>query len=165
LLKPDNSATDGIGLEIPRQAAGAAPACRHQHVTGRMTMPTAPIDTIRNFYAALAAGDAASALGLMSADIEWLAMWSYKANRPGPQGVAEGVFVPLQRDWKTFEIVPSEYLAEGDGVLSIGRFRGVHGATGKSADAGYAHLWTVRDGRITRFRQFIDTLAIAQAGQ
>jgi ketosteroid isomerase-like protein len=51
-----------------------------------------------------------------------------------------------------------------DVVLSIGRFRGVHAATGKSVDAAYAHLWTVRDGQITRFRQFIDTLAIVQAG-
>jgi ketosteroid isomerase-like protein len=74
-------------------------------------------------------------------------------------------FVPLQKEWETFEIVPSEYLVEEDAVLSIGRFRGVHGATGKSVDAAYAHLWTVRDGQITRFRQFIDTLAIAQAGR
>ncbi len=127
-------------------------------------MPTAPIETIRSFYAALAAGDAASALGLMSADIEWVAMWPYKARGPGPQSVAEGVFVPLQRDWERFEIIPSEYLVEAEAVLSIGRFRGVHGATAKSVDAAYAHLWTVRDGQITRFRQFIDTLAIAQAG-
>jgi len=129
-----------------------------------MTMPKAPIDTIRTFYSALAVGDAASALGLMSADIEWVAMWPYKASGPGPQNVAEGVFVPLQKDWERFEIVPSEYLAEEDAVLSIGRFRGVHGATGKSVDAAYAHLWTVRDGQITRFRQFIDTLAIGLAG-
>lgn len=127
-------------------------------------MPTAPIDTIRSFYSALAAGDAASALGLMSADIEWVAMWPYKASGPGPRNVAEGVFVPLQKDWERFAIVPTEYLVEDDAVLSIGRFQGVHGATGKSVDAGYAHLWTVRDGQITRFRQFIDTLAIAQAG-
>jgi len=129
-----------------------------------MTMPKAPIETIRNFYSALAAGDAGSALGLMSADIEWVAMWPYKASSPGPQNVAEGVFVPLQKDWETFEIVPSEYLVEQDAVLSIGRFRGVHRATGKSVNAAYAHLWTVHDGQITRFRQFIDTLAIAQAG-
>ncbi len=127
-------------------------------------MQKAPIETIRSFYSALAAGDAASALGLMSADIEWVAMWPYKASGPGPQNVAEGVFVPLQKDWETFQIVPSEYLVDGDAVLSIGRFQGVHGATGKSVGAGYAHLWTVRDGQITRFRQFIDTLAIAQAG-
>jgi ketosteroid isomerase-like protein len=129
-----------------------------------MNMPRTPIEIIRSFYSALAAGDAASALGLMSADIEWVAMWPYKASGPGPQNVAEGVFIPLQKDWDRFEIVPSEYLVEEDSVLSIGRFRGVHGATGKSVDAAYAHLWTVRDGQITRFRQFIDTLAIAQAG-
>lgn len=127
-------------------------------------MPKAPIETIRGFYAALAAGDAASALGRMSADIEWVSMWPYKASGPGPQSVAEGVFVPLQNDWETFETIPSEYVVEEDAVLSVGRFRGVHGATGKSVDAAYAHLWTVRDGQITRFRQYIDTLAIAQAG-
>ena len=29
----------------------------------------------------------------------------------------------------------------------------------------YAHVWTVKDGKITRFRQYIDTLAIAEARQ
>jgi ketosteroid isomerase-like protein len=129
-----------------------------------MNMPDAPIEVIRGFYAALAAGDAASALGLMSADIEWAAMWAYKASGPGPGGVAAGVFGPLQKEWERFEIVPSDYVVEAGMVVSVGRFRGVHGATGKSVDVGYAHVWTVRDGRIARFRQFIDTLAIAQAG-
>ncbi len=127
-------------------------------------MAKAPIDTIRSFYSALSAGDGAAALALMSADIEWVAMWPYRASGPGPQNVAEGVFIPLQKDWETFEIVPSEYVIEENAVLSVGRFRGVHGTTGKPVDAAYAHLWTVRDGQITRFRQFIDTLAIAQAG-
>jgi len=39
----------------------------------------------------------------------------------------------------------------------------VHGTTGKMSNARYAHVWTVRDGKITRFRQYIDTLAIAEA--
>jgi ketosteroid isomerase-like protein len=122
-----------------------------------------PLDTVVAFYAALGAGDAMSALGLMSRDIEWLAMWPYRPDRRGPQKVAEGVFMKLRQDWHAFKIEPSEYVAEGDAVLSVGRFTGVHGSTGKSVDAGYAHLWTVRDGQITRFRQYIDTLAIAQA--
>ena len=42
-------------------------------------------------------------------------------------------------------------------------FKGAHGATGKACEARYAHIWTVSDGRITTFRQYIDTLAIAQA--
>ena len=48
-------------------------------------------------------------------------------------------------------------------MVSLGDFKGVHGATGKTCEARYAHAWTVRDGRITTFRQYIDTLAIAQA--
>ncbi len=127
-------------------------------------MAKGPIDIIRSFYSALSAGDVAAALALMAADIEWVAMWPYRASGPGPQNVAAGVFIPLQKDWETFEIVPSEYIVQENAVLSIGRFRGVHGTTGQSADTVCAHLWTVRDGQITRFRQFIDTLAIAQAG-
>ncbi|WP_219607435.1 nuclear transport factor 2 family protein [Burkholderia gladioli] len=51
----------------------------------------------------------------------------------------------------------------GETVVSIGRFVGTHGTTGKTADAGYAHVWTVRSGRIARFRQYIDTKAVADA--
>ena len=47
--------------------------------------------------------------------------------------------------------------------MSLRDFKGVHGATGKSCEARYAHVWTVSDGRITTFRQNIDTLAVAQA--
>jgi hypothetical protein len=39
---------------------------------------------------------------------------------------------------------PGEFNADGKTVVSLGRFTGVHGATGKSAEAGYAHVWTVR---------------------
>ena len=42
-------------------------------------------------------------------------------------------------------------------------FRGVHGATVKTFEARYAHVWTVPNGKIITFRQYIDTLAIAQA--
>ena len=40
-----------------------------------------PADTIRDFYAKLAAGDASGALGLMASDIEWITMWHYKVER------------------------------------------------------------------------------------
>jgi len=103
------------------------------------------------------------ALSLMSDDIEWITMWHYKVAGSGPDKVAEGVLVPLMKEWKSFKLTPTEFIAEGDSVVSLGRFVGVHNATGKAADARYAHAWTVKDGRITRFRQYIDTLAVAEA--
>lgn len=122
-----------------------------------------PTDIIRSFYAKLNVGDAAGALALMAADIEWITMWHYKVDGRGPERVAEGLFEPLMAEWTSFVLEPTDFIADGDTVVSLGRFTGVHGTTGKHADAGYAHVWTVSDGKITRFRQYIDTLAIAES--
>jgi ketosteroid isomerase-like protein len=124
---------------------------------------TSPTDLVRSFYTLLKEGDAAGALGLMAPDIEWLTMWRYKVEGRGPERVAEGVFKPLMAEWSSFALEPSEFIAEGDTVVSLGSFIGVHGATGKRTEAGYAHVWTVINGKISRFRQFIDTLSIAEA--
>lgn len=122
-----------------------------------------PIDTIRAFYAALSAGDAPAALALMADDIEWTTMWHYKVDGLGPHKVAQGLLMPLMAEWSSFALTPSDYLADGDSVVSLGRFTGRHGTSGKSVDAAYAHVWDLSDGRIKRFRQYIDTLAVAEA--
>jgi ketosteroid isomerase-like protein len=66
-------------------------------------------------------------------------------------------------EWSTFALVAEKFVAEGDAVVSLGRFTGVHSVSGKPVDAAYAHLWEIRGGRIQRFRQYIDTLAVAVA--
>lgn len=124
---------------------------------------TTPTEIVRSFYGKLERGDAAGALGLMAPDIEWITMWHYKVRGRGPERVAEDLFKPLMAEWSSFTFVPSEFVTDGDTVVSLGRFNGVHGVTGKHAEAGYAHAWAVRDGKIARFRQYIDTLAIAEA--
>jgi hypothetical protein len=126
-------------------------------------MTPTPIDIIRAFYDRLAVGDASGALGLMAPDIEWITMWHYKIEGRGPAAVAEGLFKPLTAEWTSFSLVPSAFIVEGETVVSLGDFEGVHSATGKAAKARYAHVWTVKDGEIARFRQYIDTLAVAEA--
>jgi ketosteroid isomerase-like protein len=127
-----------------------------------MTIAT---DIVRAFYAALGRGDAASALGLMAEDIAWHTMWHYKVKGRGPQKVAEGLLAPLMAEWSSFALIPSAYITEGNMVVSLGSFTGVHGGSGKSVDAAYAHVWDVANGKIQRFRQYIDTLAVAAARQ
>ena len=126
-------------------------------------MPTTATDIVRSFYAALAAGNTASALGLMADDIEWIAMWPYRATGRGPQHVATGVLIPLLAEWREVHMQPAEFVAEGDSVVSIGRFTGIHAGTGQDVDAGFAHVWTVHNGKLARFRQYIDTLAVDRA--
>ena len=124
---------------------------------------TTPTDVVRSFYDKLKAGDAPGALGLMAPDIEWITMWHYKVRGRGPERVAEDLFKPLVAEWSSFALVPTEFIADGETVVSLGDFTGVHGATGKKPEARYAHVWTIKDGKITRFRQYIDTLAVAEA--
>lgn len=124
---------------------------------------TEPVEIVRSFYEKLKAGDAPGALALMAPDIEWITMWHYQVNGRGPERVAEGLFKPLVAEWTSFALVPSEFITDGDTVVSLGDFTGVHGTTGKHATARYAHVWTVKDGLVTRFRQYIDTLAVAEA--
>ena len=124
---------------------------------------TTPVEVVRSFYDKLKVGDAPGALALMAHDIEWITMWHYKVNGRGPEHVAEGLFKPLTAEWSTFALSPTEFIVDGDTVVSLGRFTGVHGTTGKQAEADYAHVWTMKDGKITRFRQYIDTLAVAEA--
>jgi ketosteroid isomerase-like protein len=124
---------------------------------------TGATEIIRDFYDKLAHGDAPGALGLMASDIEWTTMWHYKVEGRGPERVAEGLFKPLIAEWASFALSPTEFIADGATVVSLGDFTGVHSTTGKKAAARYAHVWTVEDGKISRFRQYIDTLAIADA--
>ena len=99
----------------------------------------------------------------MAPDIEWVTMWHYKVEGRGPGPVAEGLFKPLMAEWTSFSFVSTEFISEAETVVSLGEFKGVHGATGKTSRARYAHVWTVKNGKIARFRQYIDTLAVAEA--
>ncbi len=125
-------------------------------------MPT-PTETVQDFYAALGSGDIDRALSLMTDDIEWITMLDFPIKDRGPQHVAEGMLIPLVAEWASFTLSPTEFIADGATVVSLGRFTCTHKTSGKHADAGYAHIWNVNDGKIARFRQYIDTLAIAEA--
>ena len=65
-------------------------------------------------------------------------------------------------EWTIFSLIAKAFVEQGEPVVSLGRSTGGHRATGKLMNAEYAHLWEVRNGRIQRFRQYIDMLAIRE---
>ena len=124
---------------------------------------TSSLEVVRSFYDKLKAGDAPGPLSLMSRVIEWITMCHYKVNGRGPEHGAEDMFKPLMAERSSFGLSPAKFIVGGDTVVSLRRFSGVRGTTGKRDEAAYAHVWSVTDSRITRFRQYIDTLASAEA--
>jgi ketosteroid isomerase-like protein len=123
---------------------------------------TTPVETVQDFYAAIAAGDTERMVALMSPDIEWISVVDFHVQDRGPEEVMKKVFAPLMQEWESFSPAPSQFHAQGSTVVSLGRFACVHRATHKRADLPYAHVWDIQDGKIERHRQYIDTLALEQ---
>ena len=125
-----------------------------------------PMQTVSRLYDALAAGDVAAVLGLMSDDVEWLTMptWPYHAAGRGPRAVADGVLGPMMAEWVDLRLDVSDRLApDGDRVVTLGHYRGVHRRTGRRVDAEFAHVWTVRHRRVVRFQSVMDALTLDRA--
>jgi ketosteroid isomerase-like protein len=60
---------------------------------------------------------------------------------------------------------PREFVAQGDRVLVAGFAKGKVKATNKTFEDDWVFAITVRDGRLTNIREYIDTQALAEAAQ
>jgi len=125
---------------------------------------TDPIDIVKSFYDALGCGDASAALSLLAPDMEWsvAAGWPYKPAGRRPQAVAEGVLMPVLKEWRDYALHGSDMFAAGDKVVSMGTMTGIHTRTGKPLDAAYVHVWETSDGKIVRMRQTVDTARVVE---
>jgi ketosteroid isomerase-like protein len=125
------------------------------------------VATVRSIYEAFGKGDVQTVLGLMSEKVEWneAEHFTYWTGGPfvGPQAVLNGVFARIGQDFDGFTVDVGRVVGCGDTVLSEGRYRGTVKATGKRLDVQVAHVWDVRDGKVVRFQQYVDTWQVAQA--
>jgi ketosteroid isomerase-like protein len=115
---------------------------------------------VQGVYAAFAAGDVPGVLGVLTPDVRWTeaAGGPYGGVSVGPDAVLQNVFMKLGTEWDGFAAVPDQFVAEGETVIALGNYSGRHLATGKSFRARFAHVWTVRDGRVVEFEQITDTV-------
>jgi ketosteroid isomerase-like protein len=129
-------------------------------------MTSKPADTIRALYAALGRGDVPAFLGLLDDEVVWTECEGfpyYTGTWHGPHAVLNGLVVRLVQDWDDFAVTADDFITEGDRVVSFGAYSGVYKATGKKMRAVFAHRWQVRDGKVTRFDMFTDTLMVDRA--
>ena len=126
----------------------------------------ANVQTVKDFFAAIGSGDRERLLALVAEDIEWIIPgegWPLAGTRHGHAGLAD----LLETASKSIETStePREFIAQGDRVLVIGFARGRIKATNKTFEDDWIFAITVRDGRLTRIREYIDTQALARASQ
>jgi uncharacterized protein len=117
------------------------------------------VEVVRGLYDAFGRGDLADALGAMADDIKWYEAegMPYGGLYHGGEAVAQNVFGPITQDIPNFAVTPEEFVASGDTVAVVVRYTGTGKDTGKELDLPAVHVWEVRNGKLTQFRQFVDT--------
>jgi ketosteroid isomerase-like protein len=120
------------------------------------------VTLLKSLYDAFGRGEIPAVLGAMSPDIKW-----YEAEgnpyRPdgtpwvGPDAILNELFMKLGDDWDGFTVHPKTFHAAGNNVIVEARYSGTHRKTGKSLDAQVCHVWDVKDGKLTKFQQYVDT--------
>ena len=122
------------------------------------------IHTVKAFFAAIGSGDRKALLALVADDIEWIIPgedWPLAGTRRGHAGLAD-LLESASRSIET-STEPREFVAQGDRVLVVGFAKGKIKATNKTFEDNWIFAITVRDGKLTNIREYVDTQALARA--
>ena len=126
------------------------------------------IDVARQGYENFKTGSISSLLDQMADDVVWqlpdIEGVPLAGKRTGRAGVAE-FFSTLARDQEAIEFDPREFMAQDDKVISLGHYKWRVKETGREFESDFVHIFTIRDGKITGFREHFDTAAAAAAYQ
>ena len=125
------------------------------------------VQTVKDFFAALGSGDMHRLMSLVVEDIEWIIPgedWPLAGTHRGQAGLAE----VLQKASDEVEMTypePPEFVAQGDRVLVVGVATGKIKATNRAFKDNWVFAITVRNGKLTNIREYVDTQALARASQ
>lgn len=123
------------------------------------------IDVVNGMYSAMAQEDIQSILDALDPQVEWTeaAGFPYGGTYVGPQAVFDNVFMKLGAEWDSFQVKVDKAVDGGNDIVVLGSYSGTYKATGKSMNASVAHVWTLRDGKVVKFVQYVDSVKVAEA--
>jgi ketosteroid isomerase-like protein len=125
------------------------------------------VQVVKDFFAAMGRGDKQALSALSTEDIEWIIPgedWPLAGTHRGHAGVAD-LLQKASEMMETSFPEPPEYVAEGDRVMVIGFARGRIKATNRTWEDHWVFAITVRNGKLTNLREYIDTQALARASE
>jgi ketosteroid isomerase-like protein len=121
------------------------------------------LDVIRRGYDAFGRGDITALLGLFDEQIEWVSSGPPElitsGRRTGRQAVAE-FFTAVNEVFDIQRFDPQEFIAQGDRVVVLGHESARVRATGKVVDSDWAHVFTMKNGKVAAFQEYVDTAPV-----
>lgn len=125
------------------------------------------VQVVKKFFAAMGSYSADDLLALVTEDIEWIVPgedWPLAGTHRGHPGLATVLRKASEEVEMTYPR-PPELVAQGDRVLVIGTATGRIKATNKPFKDDWVFDIVVREGKISRIREYIDTQAMARASE
>src|ERR1700761_3271009 len=122
---------------------------------------------VKEFFAAIGAYNKKDLLSLAAADIEWIIPgegWPLAGTHRGHAELA-AMLEKASDEIETTYPTPPEFLAQGDRVLVVGVAIGRIRATNKPFKDEWVFDITIRSGKLTKIREYVDTQALARASQ
>jgi uncharacterized protein len=125
------------------------------------------VQIVKDFFAAMGGSDRQALLALVAEDIEWIVpgdSWPLAGTHRGHTGLR----ALLQKASESVEMAypkPPEFVAQGDRVLVVGSATGKIKATNNAFKDDWVFDITVRNGKLTNVREYIDTQALARASE
>jgi ketosteroid isomerase-like protein len=125
------------------------------------------VQIVKHFFAAMGGYSKHDLLALVAEDIEWIIPgedWPLAGTHRGHAELAD-VLQKASGEVETTYPKPPEFVAQGDRVLVVGVATGKIKATNKPFKDHWVFDITVRDGKVSNIREYIDTQALARASQ
>lgn len=126
------------------------------------------IGVIDGLYQAFAKGDIPFVLSILDEKVVWNEAEgnALADGNPyiGPDAVLNGVFARIGAEHEYFNLKDIKlHTMDGNQVLATLRYDAKRNDNGALIDAQVAHLWTLSDGKVTAFQQYVDTKQLADA--
>ena len=121
------------------------------------------LEIVQNGYDNFLKGNIPGLVDLLSDDITWelpkLADVPFSGVFKGKNGVMEFFQqIAASNDFHEFNI--TDFIAEGDKVVALGNLKATSKTTGKTATNKWAHFWQLKDGKVIRHYEYVDTATI-----
>ena len=130
-------------------------------------MSAANVSLVQNLYAAFGRGDIDSVVAGLAPDVYWESVgrredYPVLGVRKGRDEARE-FFRTVNELQEFIEFAPSEFLDAGDAVVVLGHEKWKIRKTGKAVESDWVHVFKIRDGKVTSFREFCDTASFVLA--
>jgi ketosteroid isomerase-like protein len=129
-------------------------------------MSNTNISLVQSLYAAFGSGQIGAILDALTPDIDWQTVGRSKdypafGPRKGKAAVQEffGI-VAENEDFSDFS--PHEFFSDADRVFVLGTYAGKLKKTGKPFASEWVHVFTIKNGKVAKFREHTDTAQFAE---